>query len=252
VQEGDTLIPIANKFGISVADLLAANAGLDAARLQIGQRLIIPAAGAAAVNPQQPNQLLPSPTPNPFTIRGVNVYRTAAGSLECLGEVINPGPNALSNVQLQINLQDNSDKVLLSQMFFVAQDVVQAGQTSPFRVLFTDPPASFSKFSVRALRGEVSDPTTRFVKMSVTKKEGKTEEGSKFHVTGEVTNNDKQSAKSVRVIVTTYDTDKRVIGFRNVTINTSDLESGGALPFDITLLSASAPADFNVSVEGLK
>ena len=30
-------------------------------------------------------------TPLPFTVRGLNVYRTAAGSLEVLGEVFNPG-----------------------------------------------------------------------------------------------------------------------------------------------------------------
>ncbi|GIV83580.1 MAG: hypothetical protein KatS3mg052_0587 [Candidatus Roseilinea sp.] len=42
VQAGDTLIPIANRFGVSVADLIAANGNLDATRLQIGQRLIIP------------------------------------------------------------------------------------------------------------------------------------------------------------------------------------------------------------------
>lgn len=251
VQSGDTLIPIANKFSVSVADLLAANAGLDAARLQIGQRILIPASGTAQ-KAAPSGALLPSPTPLPYNIRGLNVYRTAAGSLEALGEVFNPGPGALGNVQLQINLQDGGGRALDTRSFFVAQEVIQANSTSPFRVLFTDPPAAFEKYTVRALRGEAVDPATRFVAMKINKKEGAPTEGSQFKVTGEVANTDKVPAKSVRVVVTTYDKDKKVIGFRFVDAATTPLTPTAALPFTATLLSAGTVNEFAISVEGLK
>lgn len=170
VQEGDTLIPIANKFGISVQDLLAANTNLDATRLQIGQVLVIPSGPRPAA---QPGQLLPSPTPSPYQIRGLNVYRTAAGSLECLGEVFNPGPNALTSVQLQITLLDKNNLALLQSAFYVALEVVPPNAASPFRVLFTDPPPGFERFEVKALRGEQVDPKARFTQMRVTRKDGK-------------------------------------------------------------------------------
>ncbi|HEY3290518.1 MAG TPA: LysM peptidoglycan-binding domain-containing protein, partial [Anaerolineae bacterium] len=115
VQAGDTPIVIANKFGVSVADLISLNK-IDPATLQIGAVLVIP------TGPQQTQSgsaLLPSPTPGAYTIRGLNVYRTPVGSLECLGEVFNPGPNALGNVQLQISLLDQADQTLVVEPFLV-------------------------------------------------------------------------------------------------------------------------------------
>ncbi len=249
VQEGDTLIPIANKFGISVQDLIAANNNLDATRLQIGQTLIIPSGPRPAA---PPGQLLPSPTPAPYQIRGLNVYRTAAGSLECLGEVFNPGPNALTSVQLQITLLDKSNQALLQSAFYVALEVVQPGLASPFRVLFTDPPPAFEKFEVKALRGELVDPKLRFTQMRVTKKDGK-QDGAVFKVTGEVQNTDTVAATRARVIVTTYDTNRQVIGYRFLPLTDASIAPKAVVPFELSLLSASPNvADYAVSVEALR
>ncbi|HYF77054.1 MAG TPA: LysM peptidoglycan-binding domain-containing protein [Symbiobacteriaceae bacterium] len=49
VQPGDSLYRIARNFGVSVAQLQAANPGLDPMRLQIGQRINIPAAAAREI-----------------------------------------------------------------------------------------------------------------------------------------------------------------------------------------------------------
>ncbi|MGQ9503166.1 MAG: LysM peptidoglycan-binding domain-containing protein [Anaerolineae bacterium] len=45
VQSGDTLLAIANQYGVSVRDLQSANGIEDPTRLQIGQQLIIPVSG---------------------------------------------------------------------------------------------------------------------------------------------------------------------------------------------------------------
>lgn len=42
VQSGDTLFNIAGRYGITIADIVAANPGMDPDRLSIGQRIIIP------------------------------------------------------------------------------------------------------------------------------------------------------------------------------------------------------------------
>ncbi|HQV68636.1 MAG: LysM peptidoglycan-binding domain-containing protein [Anaerolineae bacterium] len=250
VGPGDTLIPIANKFGISVQELIEANANLDPTRLQIGQELVIP---NTTVQLQATRALLPSPTPLPFTVRGLNVYRTAAGSLEVLGEVFNPGPNPIGNVQLLISLMDAGGKVLLSQPFFVALEVVPPSSTSPFRVLFADPPPSYATFNVNILRAENFSGNARYAKVSVTKNQG-APEGNLFHVTGEVTNTDVVTANLVRVIITTYDPDKKVIGYRYVQLNNDEaLKPGAVTPFDITLLSSSPNvASYAVAAEAVK
>jgi N-acetylmuramoyl-L-alanine amidase len=49
VRQGDTLWYIANRNGLSVNELTAANPGINPNRLQVGQEIIIPAAGAQSV-----------------------------------------------------------------------------------------------------------------------------------------------------------------------------------------------------------
>ncbi len=248
VQEGDTPISIANKFGVSVADLIALN-NIDPATLQIGAVLTIPTGPQSS---QEGNTLLPSPTPIPLTVRGVNVYRTPVGSLECLGEVYNPGPATLGNVQLQVTLLNQADQVLIAVPFYVPQEVIPPGQSAPFRLLFTDPPAAYAKYSISTLRGESVDPTARFAQMKVTKVSAEPS-GQQYRVYGEAMNVDTANATDVQLIITTYDSSKRVVGYRDLVIDQGTLAPNAVQPFDTTIASASTNVtSYSVVVLALK
>ncbi len=252
VQSGDTLIPIANKFGVSVADIAAVNSGLDPASLQIGQRLVIPGAstnpGASNANP---GALLPSPTPLPFEIRGMNVVRTAAGSLECLGEIVNGGGAPITNVQVQITLQDETGMPLQTQSVFVARDVVGAGEASPFRVLFTAPPEHYAKFSVIALRAEAATEA-RPAKLMVDKLSG-VPNGVQFRVTGVLSNTEETPASGIRLVISAYDAEKRLIGYRYVDAQQPTLAPGAAQPIDVAIVTTSQNiASFALQAEGAR
>jgi len=250
VQSGDTLIPIANQYNVSVQDIVAANGNFDPAQLQVGQQLIIPS--ARSQQPLADNALLPSPTPVPFEVRGENFFRTAAGSLECLGEVFNPGATSLNNVQLQINLLDEANNVLKSATLYVALEVIAPNASAPFRVLFTDPPPTITRVEVKPLRGEAIDPAVRYANVQVTKQEGAAA-GNQYRVTGEVTNQDAGPARKVRLIVTTFDENNRVIGYRYLVLSDDAVQPGQVLPFDITMTSASPNVTrFAVVTEALK
>lgn len=252
VEPGDTLIPIANKFGVSVSDIVAANGGLDPASLQIGQRLVIP---SGASNPGASNNgqqlILPTPTPVPFDIRGQNFIRTAAGSLECLGEIVNATAGAVTNVQVLVTLQDESGAALQVQTVAVARDVVGPGESSPWRVLFTAPPERFAKFTVTPLRAEPANGDV-FARIKIDKLTG-TPNGSQFRVTGEAQNVGEASVRSLRLIVTAYDQDKRVIGYRYVDAAQQTLEPQATTAFDFSIVTASRSiATFALTAEGLK
>jgi len=60
VRSGDSPDSIARRFGITAQALMAANGITDPTRLRIGQKLVIPAAGATPLP-------LPTPTPQPAT-----------------------------------------------------------------------------------------------------------------------------------------------------------------------------------------
>lgn len=249
VQEGDTLIPIANKFGVGVQELIAANGNLDPRFLRVGQRLVIPVGGNAAASNTTGGQILPSPTPVPFEIRGLNIIRTAAGSVECLGEIFNNSPTAVTNVQIQVTLQDEAGTPLVGTSQFVARDVIAPNETSPFRVLFTVPPPTFVKFDVRALRAEATT-ANNFAKVQVGKLQG-VPSGVQFRVTGEVTNADTSAANDLRLIVTAYDAEKRVIGYRYV--SSQPLAAGASQPFELSIVTSSQTiASFAIVAEGLK
>ncbi|MCS7054792.1 MAG: LysM peptidoglycan-binding domain-containing protein [Thermoflexales bacterium] len=249
VQAGDTLIPIANRFGVSVADLIAANGNLDATRLQIGQRLIIPQATRSA---SSDGSLLPSPTPVPYEIRGLNSIRSPSGSLDVMGEVFNPGPTGMSNVKVLVTLQDEAGNALQSASASIPLGVVPAGQVSPFRVLFTDPPQGFAKFSVTPLRAEAADPRTIIVPLTIRSVTGRPE-GPQFRATGEIVNATTDTANRVRLMVTIYDPERRVVGYRYFTLSEAPLGPNGVLPFDALLTTATPNvASFAVYAEGVR
>jgi len=55
IQKGDILGKVAQDHGVKTADLLAANPGVDPARLKIGQKINIPAAGAKSSGSKAPS-----------------------------------------------------------------------------------------------------------------------------------------------------------------------------------------------------
>lgn len=90
VQSGDTLLAIALEFDVSVADILAANPGLDAGSLQIGQEIIIPAAGSA---PPQAQATATSATTT-YTVQAGDTFGSIAADLGTTSaelQRLNPG-----------------------------------------------------------------------------------------------------------------------------------------------------------------
>lgn len=63
VQEGDTLGAIAQTYGVSVEDLIAANDLADPNVLSVGQTLVIPVAGLHIPTSAPPLDLSPAPSP---------------------------------------------------------------------------------------------------------------------------------------------------------------------------------------------
>jgi LysM repeat protein len=250
VQTGDTLIPIANKFGVSVQDLVAANGNLDATRLQIGQQLIIPQPRPDLAS--QDGLLLPSPTPNPFEVRGLNYVRTPAGSLDILGEVFNPGPAPIGNVKVLVTLQDSAGNALQNAIAVTALDAVPVNQASPFRVLFTDPPQAYAQFVVQPLRGESVDATGVPAVLQVNNVDGKPD-GVQFRVSGEIVNTTANPVNGVRLLLTVYDNERRVVGYRFIPISDQPLAPNTPLPFDASLTTSSSNiASFAALAEGIQ
>jgi LysM repeat protein len=247
VQAGDTLIDIAKQYGISVEALQEANAILNPQLLQIGQELVIPRENH---NPEETP--ISTPTPLPYEIKGLGFYETPAGSLWCLGEVENTSGRALERVQVEASLSDEEGKVLATESAFVALEIVPQGGKAPFAVLFANPPTSFAKYQAIALSG---DPVTylgnRYLDLTVTEQQGEYR-GHYFTVEGLVQNTGQAGAETATVLVTAYDAQGRVTGFRQANLENA-LAVGESSPFQVNLLPfGGAVVTYTVQAQGTR
>lgn len=187
LQAGDFPGKIANQFGVSLGDLLRANnlTEADATRLQIGQVLVIPAAGCALIPTETPT-LTPTRVVLPTQPATVTLAPTAADAELEIVQIINAGDVTSEGVEIRnstsdvINIEgwtltdgkDNTFTFPNFQMFGGRRVIVytRAGGNTPValfwglsRAVWTDPGG---KLTIRDADGEVKIevPLSRFLR----------------------------------------------------------------------------------------
>lgn len=248
VQSGDTLLAIAAQFGVTAEAIQEANGIVDPRRLQIGQELIIP---RPEEDPEQPPT--PTPTPPPMVIRGLNLQQTPVGSLWVLGEVYNPGSEPLSEVMVQVSLFGSSGQLLATETVFPQLDVILPGRAVSFATLFADPPRQFAQYQAVVLAGVPASSNTRYyLDLAASDLQGQTVGAARYRVTGELQNVGARDAESLRLLVTAYDDQDRVIAVRQADLPVSVLRSAAITPFEVELtLTGSPVATYSVYAQGL-
>jgi LysM repeat protein len=250
IESGDTLGSVAAQYGVSVQALQAANGIENPLLLQIGQELVIPI--GEETEDQVPGLLLPTPTPLPFSVRGVGFYKTPVGSLWCLGEVVNTTSYSLTNALIAVTLFDTAGTPVIDGDTFVTAEILPPTASAPFGLLFVAPPEDFASHQVTVLRGEAAEALSAgYVVLETGSVEG-APSGSQFEVSGSVRNPDLQKvASDAVVIVTTYDAEGQVTGFRQERVEGGALAPGETTPFRIRLTPHSGvPADFSLIAFG--
>lgn len=251
VQGGETLLAIAQNYGVSVEALQEANGIDDPRRLRVGQELIIPS-GAGATRTSS-GLLLPTPTPSLFSWAGVAFYETPVGSLECLGEIVNTTAVTITNAQVRVTLLDAVGERLIEADAFAMADLLRPGERAPFRILFTNPPTGWANTLVTALRGEAAgELAAPYVPIAIARVDGEPS-GPQFQVSGVVRNaSTGRAAGSVIVIATTYDDQGSVTGFRQGAVELEGtLAPGATAPFELLFsYHGGTPSDFNVIALG--
>lgn len=229
IAVGDTFTRIADRFGVSVADLQNANPGIAPNALTIGMTIRIP------TGPQDALTVVPTPTPVPLNIGQVDCFPTSGGGLWCFALVENPYPNPLENIAVQLMLVDANNEVVAEQVAVTPLNILYSGRRMPVAAYF--PPSletgllprvqavsstSLLPIDLRYLPAEAQNITVS-VDWS----------GRSARVTGSVVllgNN--ASASQVRLAAVVYDLQGHVVGVRRFDLS-GGLEPGGRLPFDV-------------------
>lgn len=253
VASGDTLFGIALEYGVTVDALLYTNGLNISDYLRIGQGLIIPLQSPGAELPMaaEPvsNLILPTPTPQPLEIAGVSLRRTAVGGLLCLGEVRNVIGSPVTNLQVQVVLMDAGGNPLAQQTALAAVDYLPPEQRAPFAVTFRDPPAGAVDVRVALLRAEtISAITAGFTPLVVADVEAGMS-GLQYRVAGALVNESGGAVELSTVVVTLYDVEGLVLGYREAVLESAGgMAAGARLPFSVllTFQGAAQPAGYQI------
>ncbi len=220
IERGDTLFGVALDYGVTLDALLYANSISASDILRIGQALIIPVGEeeeyeASGLQIPVGNMILPTPTPLTLEITGVNLYRTPVGGIWCMGEVLNITPGPITNLQVAVTLLAQDGTRLLTGYTLASADYLAPGKHAPFSILFAEPPEGVNDVDVQLLRGEaVSAITAGFVPLDILDAEGAIS-GPQYRVRGTIANNTGLSLGRIAVVVTIYDAEQQVIGYRH-------------------------------------
>ena len=260
VAQGNTLFGIALEYGVTVDALLQAN-GLDVNQyLSIGQTLVIPVGmeeegdELGMVAPVG-YMILATPTPLPLEVVGVTLYETPVGGVWCMGEVANTTGGPITNMQVQVTLVTADGLPLQSSVALAAADYLAPEARAPFAVLFRSPPAGYADVRVSLLRGEaVSAITAGFVPLDVAQPAGAVS-GPQYRVTGLLVNNTGAPVRRMTVVVTLYDGEGRVLGYRQTVLDAETvLPAGQSREFRVLLTpqGLEPPASFQILAWGVR
>lgn len=203
VRPGDTLLGIAFDFGLDVGALQAANAGVDARSLQVGQRLIIPPPTPAA-----------APLPLPLLLEPPTCYDTPSGALLCLGRVANHEAQPVEYVRVQVQFWHADGTPLAAAETGIEQALIPPGAAAPYSVLLPGMDGAYAYATAVLLAADPAPQTDqRFVALTIEDAQASLVDG-RYVVTAALHNATDHAAGPARVVLTLLDADGRVTGYR--------------------------------------
>jgi LysM repeat protein len=140
VQPDDTLLGIAARYGVELADLLAANPEIDPRFLSLDMEIRIPVDGTSL------NEALSAAaTPFPLPVGDVVCYQTFGNELWCITEVNNDSDQNMESIAAEMYLYSVSGELVISQPVYAPLNILPPGASMPLAAGFQfDSAADFS------------------------------------------------------------------------------------------------------------
>ena len=129
VQAGDTLSGIAQRFGISLDVLVAANPDVSPNSMSIGTELKIPGSSADPASAS-------TPTPVPVSVTQIECYPTSDKGMWCFVLIHNDTQNVIENLSAQVTLLNTDNQPLTSALATSPLNILPVGASLPLMVFF--------------------------------------------------------------------------------------------------------------------
>lgn len=251
IARGETLIGIANRYGISLGDIQEMNGIDDPRRLQVGQQLFIPPPPDESA--QAGVTATVASTPMPVEMGAVYFGNSATGGLWALGQVTNPITLPLEGVRLGLSLLDGAGTPVASAEALAQTEVITPGGISPFGIYIEHAPATFASYLLQVLNAYPAHVGVYYLDLETADVTGEGERYQAYRVRGRVINVGPEDSVEVRLTVTLFDALDHVIGFARAEPEHNVIPRGGETTFDVQVIPLGGPvARVSVAAQGLR
>lgn len=179
-------------------------------------------------------------------------YETPAGSLLCLGRVVNTLDDPLEQVALRVTLFRLDGTPLASEHVEIEQSLIPPQTFAPYRALFDVNIRDVSHVSASVQRAIIAhDAEQRFATLKV---QGESVEmaAGRLLVTAELYNPGPDPADNIRLIVTLTDLLGNVTGYRVAQMNRT-LPAGETMPVRVEIVpQVETTPEYTIYVEALR
>ncbi|RME08024.1 MAG: LysM domain-containing protein [Anaerolineae bacterium] len=233
VQAGDTLLGIAQRFGLKLDDLLAANPDVDPNLLIVGAELVIPSGQGTTA------EALPSAA-DAVELGTPVCYPAAEGGLWCLWLAANDGDEPLESLSVRLTLYTAAGEEVATQTAFAPLNLLPP-ETRLGMGAYFPPPASVGLFAVATVQAALpaAEPAARYLPLDLEVASLETgryavDVSGVFSVAGET------PAGQVWVVATGLDADGRPVALRKWVFE-QEAAPGQPQSFRLTLFSLGPP-----------
>ena len=235
VEQNETLLIIAARYGISLEVLLAANPGINPRLLSIGQKLTIPGAEGGQLIPE-----LPTTTPVPVLLSEATCYPTISGGLNCLAAVSNLTDEAVEGVMVQLTLFAASGEISGSTQAYTPLNLLRPGGTLPVAATFPSPvPQPFIVRTKLLSAIPAADPSARYHEVILGQAMTKASfDGMSWTVSGDaqITQGEEAGVGRLVILAMGLDLNGQIVGFTEVEVGPEEI-SDAPIPFTARIFS---------------
>ena len=212
IQENETLVGLAERFGVSLDGILAANPGVDARFLSVGQEILIPAGNEQFVD----GEIVATPTPLPLDTAMVACYSSAANELTCLLAVENDTAGDVENVAGVVQLFDAEGSFLASNAAVAPINLLPAGARIPLIAYWSNQPEGWHSASGQLVTAfPAADGGERYLEVELLNSEIQiAADGLSAFAEGAAQVAGGQDAGSLWILAVAFDEEGNAIGYR--------------------------------------
>jgi hypothetical protein len=184
----------------------------------------------------------------------LNAWADSNGAFQIEGQVFDNAANPLEFVRIAAQLFDAQGRALAEQDNFVSSDLVLPGQYAPFSIVFHEglPPGAV-RYELHASARYADSTLHTFYgpENFAIASESKFDENGFLVLSGQVRNQGNLKANLVKVIVTLFDGQKRVVATDTALVDTQQLAPGDISNFKVTFVELGGTAtNFTVTAQG--